>query len=104
MQTIFLQDFSKDTRPVSFFIFLQSYGRGTDWQNICLDNGRTNERLMVKTTRTLYIQFVLIFRYPLGANQEWIEAKEQEIMGWYFRKQNRRIHFEQNLGQNDDNV
>jgi hypothetical protein len=102
------------TSPVSFFVHFQVYIRNVDWQNICLDNGQTNERLVVKATifphpggplRRGYFQTkVLISRYPVGANQAWIEANEQEIMEWNFHKQNRRIHFEQGLVKYGENV
>jgi hypothetical protein len=63
-----------------------------------LDNGQTNERLVVKTVDHPGPRgpkkLVLISRYPLGANQEWIEANEQENVKWNFYKQNRRIRFE----------
>jgi hypothetical protein len=74
-----------------------------NWQDICLDNGQTNERLMVKTIdprdpdNFWKEKFVLISRYPMAANQEWIEANEQEIMEWNFHEHNRLIHFERSL-------
>jgi hypothetical protein len=70
-----------------------------------LDNGRrTNERLIIKT---IYRPpgnpldsgwhwigtFVLVSRYPVAANQEWIEANQQEIVEWKFGDQNRKICF-----------
>jgi hypothetical protein len=97
-----LQDFSKATRPVSFFVYVRASNRGNavHWQDICLDNGQTNERLVVKTSNHHpgdFKIFVLISRYPVGANHEWIEANEQEIMEWNSDEQNRRINFEQSL-------
>jgi hypothetical protein len=78
-------------------------GKGSvQWQDILLDNGQTNERLVVKTFDPpprdphyfMIDKVVLISRYAVGANQEWIETNEQEIVGWNFDKQNRRIRFE----------
>jgi hypothetical protein len=93
-----LQDFSKATRPVSFFVYVHVQSGDVGRQNICLDNGQTNERLTVKTIssppRDPYYIFVLISRYPVGANQECIEANEQEIMEWNFLEQNRVIRFD----------
>jgi hypothetical protein len=88
------------THPVSFFVYVRAFfsiGRD-EFPDICLDNGQTNERLVIKTIvlpprGSFYYEFVLISRYPVGANQEWIEANEQEIMGWKFNKQNRQIRF-----------
>jgi hypothetical protein len=108
-----LQDFlaTSPPRPVSFFVYVRTLleRRYVDWQDICLDNGQTNERLMVKTIelkpRRGWPQiFVLISRYPVGANQEWIEANEQEIKGWNFHGQNRQIRFKHSLEINGGNV
>jgi hypothetical protein len=103
-----LQDFLKASRPVSFFVYVRALVERADvhGQDTCLDNGQTNERLIVKTIVPpphirrfrVYQIHVLISRYPLGANQEWIEANEKEIMEWKLH-QNRRIHFEQSLEQ-----
>jgi hypothetical protein len=109
-----LQDFSKATRPATFFVYVralvgQKSRRNVHWQDGCLDNGQTKERIVVKTmeppappSRGRFRQYperqVLISRYPLGANQEWIEANEQDILEGQFHEQNRRIHFEQSLG------
>jgi hypothetical protein len=80
-----------------------------NWQDICLDNAQTKEQLVIKTfgppprdpsdfdfmgPREI---MVLICRYPMGANPEWIEANQQEIMEWKFDDQNRRIRFERSL-------
>jgi hypothetical protein len=101
-----LQDFSKDILPVSFFVYVRAFGYGNvDWQDICLDNGQTNERLIVKAIdpprrnpgHFWVKKLVLISRYPIGADQEWIEANEQEIMGWKCHEQNRQIRFEHSL-------
>jgi hypothetical protein len=96
------QDFSKATQPVSFSVHVRVFvGRANvHGRDICLDNGQTNERLVIKTIDIQFYPYkvVLISRYPTGANQEWIEANEQEIVGWEFRTQNRRIQFERSLG------
>jgi hypothetical protein len=112
-----LQDFLKATHPVSFFLYVYVrafqdifFGGGNvEWQDICVDNGQTNERLVIKTSdpprvRLLPGKLVLISRYSIAANQEWIGANEKEIMEWDFDKQNRQIRFERNLEQNGDNV
>jgi hypothetical protein len=102
-----LQDFSKAIHPVSFFVYAE-VSENVDWQDICLDNGQTNERLVVKTIDNnpgdqLILELfgpeklVLIARYPVAANQAWIEANEQEIVDWNFRKQNRQICFDYSL-------
>jgi hypothetical protein len=104
-----LQDFSKATSPVSFFVYVRAFSGNVDWQDwqdICLDNGQTNERLVIKTIDAFprgpfyyyYDKLVLISRHHLGANQDWIEANEKEIMEWKFHQQNRRIRIERSLG------
>jgi hypothetical protein len=95
-----LQDFSKATRPVSFFVFVhvRFVRENVHWQDI-LDNGQTTERLVVKTRASRYSRNekqVMISRYPMVANKQWIEANEQEIMGLRLRKQSRQIRFELN--------
>jgi hypothetical protein len=50
INTNVLQHFSKATSPVSFFVYVYAFGRGNvNGQDIRLDNGQTNERLVVKT-------------------------------------------------------
>jgi hypothetical protein len=107
IKTNILQDFSKASRPVSFFVYVRALVERAyvQEQDTCLDNGQTNERLTVKTTlppphiryRRFYPIHVLISRYPVGANQEWIAANEKETLDWKLCKQNRQIHFEQSL-------
>jgi hypothetical protein len=112
-----LQDFSQDTRPVSLFVYVRAFvgeRENVEWQDmeICLYNGQTNERLIVRAIvpppvdqLTLSRHKILrISRYPLAANQEWIEANEQEIVEWDFHEQNRQIHFEESLEHNGGNV
>jgi hypothetical protein len=41
---------------------------------------------------------VLISRYPVEANKEWIAAKEKEITEWQFHEQNRLIGIDHSLG------
>jgi hypothetical protein len=105
IKTNILKDFSNAIRPVSFFVHLQIFRHeNAERQDISLDNGRTNERLVIKTIDR-YSLVVLISRYSVGANQqEWIEANEREIMEWDFHEQNRRIRFDYSLGENGDNV
>jgi hypothetical protein len=92
-----LKDFPNAIRPVSFFVYVQIFRHeSAERQDICLHNGQTNERLVIKTINR-HSLVMLISRYSVGANQEWIEANEREIMEWDFHEQNRRICFEQNL-------
>jgi hypothetical protein len=71
------------------------------WPNISLENDRTNEKLVIKK-----IQFnqqstngdgLLISRYPMEANDKWIEENENEILDWDFSQQNRQINLEENM-------
>jgi hypothetical protein len=97
-----LQDFSKAIHPISFFVYVHAFVSSyVEWPAICLDNGQTNERLVVKTIdppSLFHLYPVLISRYPAGANQAWIDANENEIMEWKFHEQNRRIRFDYSLG------
>jgi hypothetical protein len=116
MQTNILQDFSMATRPVSFFVYVHAWDDGSvHWHNICLDNGQTKERLIINIIKTIdhprrdpndfwKEKLVLISQYPVGANQGWIEANEQEIVEWDYHKQNRLIFFDYNLEINGGNV
>jgi hypothetical protein len=122
-----LQDFSKATRPVSFFLYVEAFveeeeeddddeeeeedddeeeeeDENVEWQNVCLDNAQ-NERLVVKTIDPLprnprhfgVDKLVLVSRYPVAANQGLIEANEQEIMKWNFDEQKRQIRLDHSL-------
>jgi hypothetical protein len=93
-QKSFLQDFLLATRPVSFFVRLQ-VPRAFPVHDITLTNGQTKEKLVVKnaearimeTARSRHgIFFVLISRYPTGAEKEWIEENEEEALNWFDKK------------------
>jgi hypothetical protein len=102
-----LQDFSKATCPISFFVYVRQFGADENslWQDCCWDNACTNERLVIKRADAPPMVFgyaadldckkvVQISRYPLGATKEWIEANEKEIKEWKLDEQNRLIRFE----------
>jgi hypothetical protein len=87
--TSHIQDFTRAICPVSFFVYICVFGKGNvDWQDICLDIAQTKERLTIKTfdppPRDNYDfqlfggfspkKLMLISRYPMGANPEWIAA------------------------------
>jgi hypothetical protein len=68
--------------PVTFFIRI-----GTcyliKFENICLENGETNEKLVVKKwfDAVPISRAVLISRFPMAANSaKWIQANEQEVL------------------------
>jgi hypothetical protein len=106
-----LQDFLKATDSVCFFVVIGStnvHWRDIRlrWQDICLDNDKTNERLVVKAIDPphrdpfhfqCYPEPVLISRYPVKSQQGWIEANEQEIVKWEIDEQNRLIRFDYRL-------
>jgi hypothetical protein len=64
--------------PVTFFIRMGAYLSG--FENVCLENGETNENLLVVKIKNSYDEF-LISRFPREANgAKWIQANEQEIL------------------------
>jgi hypothetical protein len=57
-------------------------------EDICLENGETNENLMVKKLNGVF----LISRYPMASNSEWIQAHGQEIMNFGSVRHDRTIY------------
>jgi hypothetical protein len=57
-------------------------------EDICLDNGKTNERLLTKTKVITDPDFdekevlLLISRYPRASTNKWIVANEKEVFNW----------------------
>jgi hypothetical protein len=65
-------------------------------QDISLENGQTNEKLMVRKAEIGEYYFdkrMLISRCPSGAAKQWIKQNEEEVLDWGVADQNRLIEF-----------
>jgi hypothetical protein len=67
-----------------------------EWQDVCIKNGETKEKLVMKKVDSQKMalekyKMVLISRYPLNAGKKWITDNEKEAVEWNFDKQNGRI-------------
>jgi hypothetical protein len=69
-------------------------------QNVCIGNGETKEKLVIKNVDShkmalekysIPLKMVLISRYPSNAGKKWIEQNEKEAVEWDFYKQNSSI-------------
>jgi hypothetical protein len=75
-----MQDFLKvNQQAVSFFIKLEKFRDQTSVQSLTLENGQTQEKLVIKGANERYDP-VTILRCPMGANEEeWIEEISQNL-------------------------
>jgi hypothetical protein len=71
------------TDPVSFFIRINFPKAFQLQEDICLDNGKTNERLLIKMGKKWEV-VLQISRYPLASTKKWIEENEKEVLNWEF--------------------
>jgi hypothetical protein len=71
---------------VPFFIRVETGLRLLE--DICLENGETNEKLLVVKRDA----FVMISRYQMAANDAWIEANVQEILTFEHVSHDRTIY------------
>jgi hypothetical protein len=82
------------TDPFTFFIQIILPEAFQPLEDICLDNGKTKERLQSKMEKVVlkYSDGVvlLISRYPLGSTKKWIEENEKEILTWVYSATNGR--------------
>jgi hypothetical protein len=78
------------TDPVSFFIRIRLPKALQPLEDICLDNGKTKERLLTKMEEVEVQEeeweevVLLISRCPLGSTKKWIEENEKEVLDFYF--------------------
>jgi hypothetical protein len=72
--------------PVTFFIRVETCLQLLE--DICLENGATNEKLLVVKRG----ECVMISRYPMASNREWIQAHGQEIMNFGSVRHDRTIY------------
>jgi hypothetical protein len=59
---------------VSFFIKLLYFRDSDSVQSLTLENGQTQEKLVIKGANGIHDPVVSISRYPMGTNEkEWID-------------------------------
>jgi hypothetical protein len=107
-KTCFFQDFLVATDPATFLIHIH-FNLLKDFQlheDICLDNDKTNERLLIKTEVVNVLDLgrckekevmLLISRYPRASTKKWIVANEKEVFNWDFRNTARIISLSEEL-------
>jgi hypothetical protein len=65
-------------QAVSFFAKLEGFRDDASIQSLTLENGQTQEKLVIKRENKIYDHVVTISRYPMGTNQEeWIQEMSQ---------------------------
>jgi hypothetical protein len=96
LQNILFQDFLMATDPVSFFIRIDLPKAFQPLEDICLNNGKTKERLLTKMEEAKLKEeedvVLFISRYPLGSTKKWIEENEKEVLAWDFTNDDRIIY------------
>jgi hypothetical protein len=91
------------TDPVTFFIRINMPKAFPPLDNICLDNGKTKDRLLTKMEKAKVQDkdweevVLLISRYPLASAKKWIEEKEKEVLAWDSNAQNGIIYLSEEL-------
>jgi hypothetical protein len=111
------------THPIPFFIRINLPKAFQHQGDICLNNGKTSERLVTKMEEAkvpflpadddneeddeedddeeeeVKVEEVvlLISRYPLGATKAWIEEKKTEVLDWNFHETKRTIYLSDDL-------
>jgi hypothetical protein len=90
------------TDPVTFFLRINLPKAFQPLEAICLDNGKTKERLLAKMEKAKtwerreedhcdWESVLLISRYPLASTKQWIVENEKEVLNWYFANTDRAI-------------
>jgi hypothetical protein len=99
------------THPIPFFICIRISCPPKTLQSqvdICLENGKTNERFMTKLGKAapdpdFYHKdeeedVLLISRHPIAATKQWIDEMEKEVLDWnIYKMQKRTIYLKFNL-------
>jgi hypothetical protein len=57
---------------VCFFVHFRYFGEADNFEDISLDNIHTGEKMVIKKTTSPYCG-IIISRYPMAANEEWIK-------------------------------
>jgi hypothetical protein len=98
VEYILFQDFLMATNPATFFICINLPEDFQLQEAICLNNGKTKERLLTKMEVVKVNMpenrweevYLLISRYPQASTKKWIVDNEKEILDWDFSKDNDR--------------
>jgi hypothetical protein len=93
LENIIFQDFLMAIDPVTFFIRINLPKAFQPLEAICLDNGKTQERLLIKMEEAdpKWKQIVLLIsRYPQASTKKWIVENEKEVLNSDFSAQNDR--------------
>jgi hypothetical protein len=91
------------TDPATFFIRINLLEDFKLQEDICLDNGKTNERLLTKTKVITDPDFdekevlLLISRYPRTSTKKWIVTNEKEAFNWDIRTNARSIYLPEEM-------
>jgi hypothetical protein len=94
---LLIQDFLMATVPVTFFIRISLPEDFQLQEDICLENGKTNEKLQTKTEVVNLPAWkdkevvLLISRYPLSSTKKWIVANKKEVSNLDFQATDRTI-------------
>jgi hypothetical protein len=76
------------TDPVTFFVRIDLPQHFQLAEGTCLDNDKTEERLLTKTEVVNVavwedkLNVLLISRYPRTSTKKWIVANEKEVFNW----------------------
>jgi hypothetical protein len=76
----------------SFFIHLDNFRDADTVQSFSLDNVKTNEKLMIKGATRRW-GHMTISRYPMEANEEWIEEMAKYEDGGKYKYRTIRIGY-----------
>jgi hypothetical protein len=70
------------TEPLSYFIRIRLPKAFQPLEDICLDNEKTKERLVIEKVQEEECEEVvlLISCYPLASTKKWIEENEKEVL------------------------
>jgi hypothetical protein len=102
---ILSQDFLMATHPATFFIRIDLAESFQPHKDICLDNDKTEEKLLTKTEvidlpdwdDDLKEVLLLISRYPRASTKKWIMANEKEVFNWDYGNNDRTISLSEGL-------
>jgi hypothetical protein len=91
------QDFNEANHAISFFIHAIIF-QNNNIEDNSFENVKTNEKLVIKiANHGDEERMLMIWRYPLKATKNWIEANEKEITEWDSQKLDRKIIMENDL-------
>jgi hypothetical protein len=69
-------------QPISYLIRLNRFLAADTVQSFCVDNAKTNEKLVIKVATRRWGPMT-ISRYPMEAAEEWIKEMDKYADGKY---------------------